>query len=542
MNSTVLQNGYLSAPGAGIYVDGKLTMNNGSIIQNCETNSGAGVAVALGTDSEMTMNGGEIKNCTTNYFGVISSYWWTGAKFTMNGGSIHDNNANYGGAIDGRGSSGAAGMTIILNDGSIYNNTCQSTYGGAVRLDATSMLSVSGGIEIYNNGGASDIICANADKISVAGRLTTNKWIGYNSATNDEVIANGVSGYKLSASDLSKFRNTADRKIFELKGNSIITVDGYEIDFNANSGTGYMGFMQVKDSSSQALTTNTFKNNGYTFVGWNTAEDGTGIAYTDKEAVTLETDTTLYAQWKVRELDSIEITSEPKTSYSVGQTFDPAGMVVKAVYDNGEEETVDSYTYESSGKLTVDDEAVTVTYNGKSVEIPITVKDDSDGGTPVYDTSNATDPDNFENGTVEANFSNPSAGVLVTLTITPDKGYEVGEVTITDENGKKIEVIDNGDGTYSYRQPASEIEIDVEFNEIGEKEDKEENPEVKDEPKTEITLTIGFLNATVNGETIINDVAPVIRNGRTMLPIRFIADALGAKVEWDDEAKKVTIT
>ena len=60
-------------------------------------------------------------------------------------------------------------------------------------------------------------------------------------------------------------------------------------------------------------------------------------------------------------------------------------------------------------------------------------------------------------------------------------------------------------------------------------------------PKAEILLTIGKKTATVNGETITNDVAPVIVNDRTMLPIRFIAEALGATVGWDKATKTATI-
>lgn len=46
-------------------------------------------------------------------------------------------------------------------------------------------------------------------------------------------------------------------------------------------------------------------------------------------------------------------------------------------------------------------------------------------------------------------------------------------------------------------------------------------------------LTIGKKTAQVFGRRVTNDVAPVIRNGRTMLPARFVAENLGAEVSWD---------
>ena len=60
--------------------------------------------------------------------------------------------------------------------------------------------------------------------------------------------------------------------------------------------------------------------------------------------------------------------------------------------------------------------------------------------------------------------------------------------------------------------------------------------------KTSIVLTIGKKDADINGKTVANDVAPKIVNDRTMLPIRFIAEALGAKVDWIEESQTVKIT
>lgn len=64
----------------------------------------------------------------------------------------------------------------------------------------------------------------------------------------------------------------------------------------------------------------------------------------------------------------------------------------------------------------------------------------------------------------------------------------------------------------------------------------------KDDGKNKIVLTIGKKDALVFGETRENDVAPKIVNNRTMLPIRFIAEALGAKVEWVGETQTVKVT
>ena len=61
-------------------------------------------------------------------------------------------------------------------------------------------------------------------------------------------------------------------------------------------------------------------------------------------------------------------------------------------------------------------------------------------------------------------------------------------------------------------------------------------------PKDQFILTIGKVEAGVWGEAKENDVAPVIVNDRTMLPARFVAENIGANVEWIPEERQVKIT
>lgn len=58
---------------------------------------------------------------------------------------------------------------------------------------------------------------------------------------------------------------------------------------------------------------------------------------------------------------------------------------------------------------------------------------------------------------------------------------------------------------------------------------------------TSITLVLGSQEARVNGETQTLDVPAQAIAGRTMVPVRFVAEALGAQVEWDGVRKAVLI-
>jgi len=68
-----------------------------------------------------------------------------------------------------------------------------------------------------------------------------------------------------------------------------------------------------------------------------------------------------------------------------------------------------------------------------------------------------------EGGDTAVSNKNPEKGDKVTITTEPDKGYVVGKITVTDKNGSPVEVIDNGDGTFTYVQPSGKVTIEVEY-------------------------------------------------------------------------------
>ena len=70
------------------------------------------------------------------------------------------------------------------------------------------------------------------------------------------------------------------------------------VSFDANGGTGSMSSMTFGKGETKTLTANTFTRTGYTFTGWNTKADGTGISYTNKQSITPTENLTLYAQWE----------------------------------------------------------------------------------------------------------------------------------------------------------------------------------------------------------------------------------------------------
>jgi len=57
-----------------------------------------------------------------------------------------------------------------------------------------------------------------------------------------------------------------------------------------------------------------------------------------------------------------------------------------------------------------------------------------------------------------------------------------------------------------------------------------------------IILTIGSTSPTVNGEIVTIEQPAVITGDRTLVPLRFISESIGAEIDWDEESRSVYIT
>ena len=124
--------------------------------------------------------------------------------------------------------------------------------------------------------------------------------------------------------------------------------------------------------------------------------------------------------------------------------------------------------------------------------------------------------------------NNASKGETVTITVKPEAGKDVKDVIITDANGNVIPVIKTADNQYTFVMPEGKVNISP----------ATENADYD----SKIVLQIGNRSTAVNGEEFSNDVAPVIIGDRTMVPIRVIIESLGGAADWDEATRTVTLT
>jgi len=164
--------------------------------------------------------------------------------------------------------------------------------------------------------------------------------------------------------------------------------------------------------------------------------------------------------------------------------------------------------------------SVTIPTANTGVTITATSQDGKTGTSnsfnvnPVITASAGSGGSISPSGTVSVNY-----GDSKTFTITPDKGYKISDVKV---DGKSVGAV----STYTFQNVTANHTIEATF----------ENNEIV------IVLQVGQTTFIVNGGVSILDSPPIIKNGRTLLPIRPVVEALGGTVSWDGTEKKVTVT
>ncbi len=108
------------------------------------------------------------------------------------------------------------------------------------------------------------------------------------------------------------------------------------------------------------------------------------------------------------------------------------------------------------GGVTVENNAFTMPAQ------PVTVKAIFARNSSGSSSYTITTPD-AEHGTVAASPSRASSGTTVTITVTPDEGYELGELIVTDANGDEVDLTRESATKYTFEMPRSRVTVAASF-------------------------------------------------------------------------------
>ncbi len=341
----------------------------------------------------------------------------------------------------------------------------------------------------------------------------------------------------------------------------------YKVTFNPNEGSGDMAGKLVKAGEDYELPDCAFiAPEGQEFKAWLVD----GQEYPAKTKIKINKETEVKAIWKDIEY---KVTFNPNEG-----SGDMDGKLVKAGEDfelpkctftapDGQEFKaweVDGQEYPAKAKIKINKETEVKAIWQAKLTVP-----KPEYKNKKYEIILAPS----SNGNITISSTEAKEGELVTVQAVPDYGYELESILILDKNQNLVPMIAN-----QFKMPKGGVSIYAKFRELApaiypeieeEKpienkrhrrdwrydrydEDKNTNEEEKsksekeiksDESKTIITIGSQTLEKVMNGvRTVKNmDSAPYIKRGRTMLPLRYLAEAIGYKVFWLNETRTVVI-
>ena len=160
----------------------------------------------------------------------------------------------------------------------------------------------------------------------------------------------------------------------------------------------------------------------------------------------------------------------PAPKYAVSFVVTPAELTNVVIKVNGQEvaNTVDleagTYAVEvNADNCEVFNSNITITADTATHTQTITMTYRSSGGDDSDPTYAIEVGEDIRNGTVTANRRYAERGDTVTITVKPDDGFKLDDLTVTDKNGKELKLTDKGNGKYTFTMPAGKVEINAAF-------------------------------------------------------------------------------
>lgn len=119
------------------------------------------------------------------------------------------------------------------------------------------------------------------------------------------------------------------------------------------------------------------------------------------------------------------------------------------------------------------DDKITVKFNGTNKDVAKNATEtfsytkpssgSSSGGSSSGKTTYKVTTSAVNNGGVNASPSNAEKGATITITLSPNKGYKLDKLTVTDGSGKSVSTVKKSDTVYTFTMPASAVKVGVSY-------------------------------------------------------------------------------
>lgn len=558
---TIMNNGTLTIKGEGtvdnithgkaaLYNKGTVTLNGGTFDRTQEngrsdSSSGGNSYYTIKNVGNMTINEGvNVLTAKGNgelgrFSSLVANGYYNGTTYDNDKGeekpTLTINNGTFSGGLNTIKNDDRAELTI--NNGTfknfyqatVQNHNIATINGGTYKAASDASSTGKETYGVYNCGCGANI---DLGTLTVTGGIFEGADYAIADVSSQPAVVN-ISGGSFSGAKGAIVKGT--------NSNAIISISGgvFDSDVQAYAADGYKAIQVTGDkyvvTNKIALDkTSTRIRRGYTDT-LKAIVEANGKTYDVADPITWASDKESVATVKDGVVTGVDYGTATITATLGATTETPDTTETPATQAEGDEVTGgDAVTDGDNTPSNTLKASCTVTVFKKSSSS----SSSSGGGGGSSAAKHGVTISDSKNGAVTASAAKAETGDKVILTPKADEGYELDKITAKDKDGKEVKLKAEKDGTYSFTMPKGGVTVDTTFKQA-------ESATNTDKPaaatKT-IILQIGSTAVLVDDQAIINDVAPVIRNDRTLVPIRVITEALGGQVAWNEAAKEVTLT
>ena len=351
------------------------------------------------------------------------------------------------------------------------NNIIESANGNAIRGECDLTICGNGSLKLTSYNTAVTISVQDSHNLAVTEsvKITATK----------KNSNNQLDGRTIAANDVTVQGNANVTAINETNNRAVYCSDKLKVTDSATLTA------QSKQNSYAIHTANGFTYPGHIVKASKNFEGNEPDTIYDPAKLTPEGNETAYKYVQVSPTSGTVITGiklNKELSMKVGTTdtltpvFTPANATEQTVTWTSSDKTV--ATVDQNGKVTaVGVGAATITVltkdGGYTDTCTVTVSNPSSSSASHTTYYPVNTPAKSEGGSVVVSPKSASKGSAVTVTVTPESGYQVSSVQAVDKDGKKLTLTDKGDGKYSFVMPGSKVAVSASFAQVQKPEEKD---------------------------------------------------------------------
>lgn len=276
--------------------------------------------------------------------------------------------------------------------------------------------------------------------VTVTGYDTANSTVSMDIAPKYNLIAVAKTGDNQTAQVTLKSAQDAKVGSTEVEVTLPEAFKGRKVYINHNNGANLYVATANETTGKVKFTTNGFSPFTFALSNPNVVAEVNGNAYTSFQ-------------------DAVNAVANGGTIEIVGGNKDYTATI------SGSSKTIkvkNSLTGENI-KVTVNGESKTIEPSKDATFTYTKPSSGSSGGSSSGKTTYKVTTSAVNNGGVNASPSNAEKGAAITITLSPDKGYKLDKLTVTDGSGKTVSTVKKSDTVYTFTMPASAVKVGVSY-------------------------------------------------------------------------------